>query len=153
MDILNKGEKMKWHYIKMVLIVLGAIFNCYMGVMYISGDLYELSGVNPEIVYDVCGNFLKTVDVVYGVICIIIATISICICISLKKRKKNSHKTFTCFYFITLGINVIYNIFVAIIMEKYTIALSSILYAVGYGMFAYVDYNYYYKNREYMFIN
>ena len=77
---------MKWHNAKVIIFIIGALANFGTGGQYISGNVYNSSSpeVTPEMIYSIYGNALKSIDVIYGIILVILAIIQIHICISLK---------------------------------------------------------------------
>lgn len=88
-NILNSLNQytMKWHNAKVILFIIGALFNFGTGARYISGNMYNSSSqeVTSEIIYSIYGNALKSIDVIYGIVLVIFAVIQIYICVSLKK--------------------------------------------------------------------
>ena len=100
---------------------------------------------------------LKTPDVVYGVLLILLAVFGVITAVNLLKLKKGAPKLLLLLYFAAAAASLIYAIWGAGVLSDYTDEVSSIIAsAIGNVIMAVVMIiinHIYYKKRAHLFVN
>ena len=88
----------------------GAVWNVIIGILYVSGLIYEISDGSADLVYLVFPN-MQAVDIIYGIACFALAAYAIVVRFMLAKFKKYSPLMLYLLYIIVLAVEILYYVF------------------------------------------
>ena len=147
-------QGMKWHkFLVYFSLWFSAIANFWNGIQAITGLQYK---GNAETVYRELPG-MKLPDMVFGIMCIVIAVMLVITAVSLLKFKANGPKLLTLTYAVSVIACLIYVIWAAVILSRYgadvSSALSSTFMSLAISVvMIFVNRNYYQK-RAHLFVN
>ena len=152
--VYDKNQKMGWHKFMIYFsLFAGALVNISSGVQYLTGMVYELSGVNKSIVYMTWSN-LQPLDIFYGFALISIAAYAIYVRFQLAGFKIGAPKKLMVFYSLNIGILLLYIGFVQAITGLSPVKDNEQLIGniIGSLCVAVISITYY-KKRKSFFVN
>jgi hypothetical protein len=158
-----KKRPMKWYkFLIYFSIILGAVLNALLGVLYLTGWTYPLTNnISADFIYSLYGKGYRIMDMVYGVVLIAIAILGFVTRHRLAKFKKNGPATLYALYISSTLVSLIYTV----LSSAFAAAVSDgtvfmIGYAIGQvigqiaGTALVVFLNYiYFKKRRDLFCN
>ena len=148
---LNNEPPMKWFkFLINFALFAGAVLNLITAIRYFAGSIY---GENSAGIYSYFKG-LKTVDIIYGVLCLGLVALALVARFSLSGFKKNGPTLLYTLYGANILFGVIYAIAVGIVCHDMSIAFSpgTIGGFIGSGVMLAVNIIYFNK-RKHMFVN
>ena len=151
----KKDDGMGWYrFLIYFALFAGAIWNLVIGILYISGAVYDMTDVPADLVYMVFPS-LQAVDIVYGIACMALAVYAIIVRFMLAKFKKRSLICLYLLYGIVIAMEIVYYIIAVSIIDA-SIAdvmdTQSIMWLIWQIVFL-VGSILYFKKRKDMFNN
>lgn len=148
--------QMKWFkFLIYFSLFAGALLNLVNGVNLITGNIYltQSNGqVTADMVYGVYGSSLKTLDLVYGVIMVLIAVFSIYTRVRLAKFKANGPMCLYILYGAPVAFSILYNVAVSGIIGQSAFnaqIIGSAVTSIGMLLLNYA----YFTKRKVLFVN
>lgn len=147
-------QGMKWHkFLVYFSLWFGAIANFWNGIQAITGLHYK---GNAEAVYRMIPE-MKLPDVVFGILCIVIAVLMVITAVSLLRFKASGPKKLISTYVAAVAVTLIYVIWSSVILSRYGadigMGLSSYVISLVISVIMiFVNRNYYQK-RAHLFVN
>lgn len=144
-----KQRNMKWYkFLIYFSLFASAAANALNGVRYITGDIY---GEYAYLVYDALPR-LKTIDILMGVGCLLVAVLCFIARGSLAKMKSKGPALLICVYVAAFLLSTIYYFAVNSIGTNDVIYISYDLPSNAVTVFMIIVNGIYFKNRKHMFI-
>lgn len=151
----KKDDGMGWYkFLIYFALFAGAVWNLVIGILYISGAVYDMTEASADLVYRVFPS-LQAVDIIYGISCMALAVYAIFVRFMLAKFKKRSLICLYLLYCIVIFIEIVYYIIAANIINA-SIAdvmdAQSIMWLIWQIVFL-VGSIVYFSKRKDMFVN
>ena len=151
----KKDDGMGWYrFLIYFALFAGAVWNCIMGILYVSGAIYDMTDVPADLVYLVFPS-LQAVDIIYGIICMALAAYGIFVRFMLAKYKKRSLICLYLLYCIVIFTEIVYLIIAASIIDASitdVMDTQSVMWLIWQIVFL-VGSIVYFKKRKDMFNN
>lgn len=113
------GHPMGWYkFLIYFALFAGAFLNVCSSILYLTGNIYTTSDVDPRAVYYLYPG-LQVVDIIYGVLLLAVAAFMIVTRFQLSGMKKNGPKMVIALYIINIAFAVIYVIAISCITEYF----------------------------------
>ena len=143
-------QPMKWHYVMLVLLALGGVFNVISGILRISGQEYAMRGLDITMVYRQFPR-MKVLDLFSGIAAIGMGGFQFVIFRRLGKLCQNGPILLTAFYIAYLVYSILYHAAASVSLGVSTFG-SAAINLICTLILLFVNRSYYSK-REELFVN
>ena len=137
---------MKWHFVMLVLLALGGVFNVVSGILRISGQEYAMRSMDVTMIYRQFPR-MKVLDLFSGIVAIGMGGFQFVIFRRLDKLCQNGPKLLTAFYIAYLVYSILYHAAASASLGVSTIG-SAAINIICTLVLLFVNRSYYGKREE-----